>query len=289
MLLTIYQVLGAAVAVAVGLLAPFAPALRCGLAERFGCVPGDWWLPAGGGDLAETIWIHAASVGEVRAAAPLVGELLRQRPKARILVSTFTASGRRIAAQTLADGEPRVRCLLLPLDWGWISARVIRRERPALFILLETELWPVLLTAMRRARVPVLIANGRISPRSFGRYRMVRRALRPALEAITLALARTADDASRYRAIGLPADRVRVAGNLKHARRQGGIRRAGVVRRRSASDCTAAPGARCSSQAACAATRATSCSRPFATCAAFYRPCCSCLPRATRSASTWES
>jgi len=222
MLLILYHLLGAAVVAILGLLAPFVPTLRHGLAERFGRVPGNWWPPAGDAEAAETIWIHAASVGEVRAAAPLVGELLRQRPAARILVSTFTASGRRIAAQTLAVGEPRVRCLLLPLDWGWIPRRVISRERPALFVLLETELWPVLLTALRRARVPVLIANGRISPRSFGRYRLVRRALRPVLEAITLALVRTADDAWRYQSIGLPASRVRVAGNLKHARRQGG-------------------------------------------------------------------
>jgi len=222
MLLTIYRVLGAAVAATLGLLAPFVPAVRRGLAERFGRVPGDWWEPAGGANVAETIWIHAASVGEVRAAAPLVEMLLGQRPGCRILVSTFTASGRQIAAQTLAHGEPRVRCLLLPIDWGWIPGRVIRRERPALFILLETELWPVLLTALRCARVPVLIANGRISPRSFGRYRLVRRALRPVLGAITLALARTDDDARRYRAIGLPASRVSVAGNLKHARRHDG-------------------------------------------------------------------
>jgi 3-deoxy-D-manno-octulosonic-acid transferase len=191
--------------------------------ERFGRVPGGWWPTAGAG-ATETIWVHAASVGEVRAAEPLVADLLRRRPRARILVSTFTASGRRIAAQTLAEGEPRVRCLLLPIDWGWIPARVVRRERPALFILLETELWPVLLLALRRARVPVLIANGRISPRSFGRYRMLRRALRPVLAAITRALVRTDEDALRYRAIGVPAERVLVAGNLKHAGRRGGDR-----------------------------------------------------------------
>jgi len=222
MLLIVYHVLGAGIVLALALLAPFVPVLRRGLAERFGRVPGNWWPPAAGA--AETIWIHAASVGEVRAAAPLVGELLRQRPSTRILVSTFTASGRRVAAQTLANGEPRVRCLMLPIDWGWIPGRVIRRERPALFVLLETELWPVLLTALRRARVPVLIANGRISPRSFGHYRMLRRALRPVLEAITLALVRTADDAWRYQALGLSTSRVRVAGNLKHARRHGGDR-----------------------------------------------------------------
>jgi len=233
MLLIIYQVVGAAVAVTVSFLSLFVPALRCGLAERFGRRPDNWW-PAAGSAVAETIWVHAASVGEVRAAAPLVAELLRERPAARILVSTFTVSGRRIAAQTLAEGEPRVRCLLLPIDWGWIPGKVIRRERPALFVLLETELWPVLLTALRRARVPVLIANGRISPRSFGRYRMLKSALRPVLEAITLALVRTPDDARRYQQIGLPASRVRVAGNLKHARRYGddpaGERRQAAIR-----------------------------------------------------------
>jgi len=222
MLMIIYQVLGAAVVAMLGLVGPFFPALRRGLKERFGGLPADWWLPVSGHAPVETIWVHAASVGEVRAAAPLVAELLHQRPAARVLVSTFTATGRQIAMQALADGEPRVRCLLLPIDWGWIPGRVIRRERPALFVLLETELWPVLLSALRSARVPVLVANGRISPRSFGRYRMLRGALRPVLAAITLALVRTPEDARRYQAIGLPAARVRVAGNLKHARRRGG-------------------------------------------------------------------
>jgi len=240
MLLSIYHACGAAVLGLLLLFAPFVPALRRGLAERFGRVPADWWPTPGAGAVAETIWVHAASVGEVRAAIPLVGELLRLRPAARVIVSTFTASGRRIARQTLVDGGPRVRSLLLPIDWGWIPRLVIRRERPALFILLETELWPVLLTSLHRARVPVLIANGRISPRSFGRYHALRRALRPMLDAVTLALVRTAADATRYEAIGISPARIRVAGNLKHTpreaadgedqRRQAAIRgRLGVV------------------------------------------------------------
>jgi 3-deoxy-D-manno-octulosonic-acid transferase len=236
MLLILYQVLGFFAVATILVLAPFVPGLRRGLAERFGRAPGGWRPPAGPDPGAETIWVHAASVGEVRAAAPLVGELRRRRPGAHILVSTFTTNGRRIAVQTLADGEPLVSCRLLPLDWGWIPGRVIRRVRPALFILLETEIWPVLLTALHRAGVPVLIANGRISPRSFGRYRALRRALRPVLEAVTLALVRTADDAARYEAIGLPPARVRIAGNLKHARRDGdggadGRRQAAIRRR----------------------------------------------------------
>jgi 3-deoxy-D-manno-octulosonic-acid transferase len=219
MLLILYQVLGFFAVVTLLVLALLVPALRRGLGERFGRAPRDERPGVPPRESAETIWIHAASVGEVRAAAPLVGELLRLRPEVRIVVSTFTANGRRIAFQTLAAGEPRVTCLLLPIDWGWLPRRVIRRERPALFILLETELWPVLLTSLSQAGVPVLIANGRISPRSFGRYRALRRGMQPLLEAVTLALVRSADDAARYEAIGLPPDRIRVAGNLKHARR----------------------------------------------------------------------
>jgi len=232
MLMILYQVLGAVALLALLPLAPFVPALRRGLAERLGRAPGSAPRRAATAGAVETIWVHAASVGEVRAAAPLVEGLLLRRPAARVLVSTFTATGRRVAEQTLAQGEPRVTCLMLPLDWGWIPASVIRRERPALFILLETELWPVLLASLRRAGVPVLVANGRISSRSLGRYRALRRALAPLLEAVTLALVRTAEDAARYEAIGVPAARVRVAGNLKHTRRAGG--RAAAARRQEA-------------------------------------------------------
>lgn len=235
MMIFLYQALGAFAILVLVALSPLVPALRRGLAERFGRAPG-LRRRAPERAAAGAIWVHAASVGEVRAAAPLVAELLRRRPESRILLSSFTASGRRIAEEAVAAGEPRVRCLLLPLDWGGIPGRVIRRERPALFILLETELWPVLLTSLRRARVPVLVANGRISPRSVGRYRALRRSLRPVLEAITLALVRTAEDAARYEAIGLAPSRVRVAGNLKHTARDVGAgtagSRAAVIRER---------------------------------------------------------
>ena len=221
MLLILYQALGTIAVLALLALAPAVPALRRGLGERLGRAPRGSRAPGAGESPAETIWIHAASVGEVRAAEPLVEALLAERPAARLIVSTFTASGRRLASQTLAAGELRVRCLLLPLDWGWIPARVLRRERPALFILLETELWPVLLQALRRARVPVLVANGRLSPRSVGRYRALGGLLRPALAAIVTALVRTRGDAARFASLGLPLERIRVAGNLKHARRPG--------------------------------------------------------------------
>ncbi len=232
MLTLLYQFLGAAAVAVLGLLAPFFPGLRRGLGERLGLRAGPAGPGPGVGARAETIWVHAASVGEVRAAGPLVEALLRERPGAQLVVSTFTASGRRIAERTLAAGEPRVRCRYAPLDWWGSPRRALRRERPSLFVVLETELWPGLLRALGNEGVPVLIANGRISPRSFGRYRALRRALRPALGAVTLALARTPGDARRFVEIGLDPGCVRVAGNLKHARRDAaGERRREEIRR----------------------------------------------------------
>lgn len=211
-MLLIYQVLGALLLAALALLLPFRPSWRRGLRERLGRVPA---RPEGAG--AEAIWIHAASVGEVRAAVPLADALLRELPSCTLLVTTFTVTGRETAALLLGGAGVRVRCRLAPLDWDGIPGRVVRRERPRLVILLETELWPVLIATLGRAGIPLLLANGRISPRSFGRYRRLRGLLAPLLRGVALALARTEEDAERYRRLGLPPERVRVAGNLKHA------------------------------------------------------------------------
>lgn len=217
MAMLLYHLVGTVVLLVLGFVVPFLPRWRRGLAERLALVPVPWETKDG-----ELIWVHGASVGEVMAAAPLIAALLADRPQARILISTMTVTGRRVAAAKFGRDHPRVRFTLLPLDWDGFPARVIRRERPALFILLETELWPALLAALRAAAIPVLLANGRISPRSFGRYRALRRLLRPLLAVFDLVLARTPEDARRFEAIGLPAARVRLAGNLKHAPRDPG-------------------------------------------------------------------
>jgi 3-deoxy-D-manno-octulosonic-acid transferase len=217
MAMALYNLCGLLALAALVVLAPFVPRWRRGLGERLALAPVRW-RGAGG----ELIWVHGASVGEVMAAAPLVEALLADRPAARILVSTTTVTGRKVAEDKFGPGHPRVRCTLLPFDGAGLPARVIRRERPALFILLETEIWPVLLTSLRRAGVPVLLANGRISPRSYGRYRALRRVLGPSLAAFDRALVRTPDDARRYEGLGVPPERIAVVGNLKHAPRDPG-------------------------------------------------------------------
>lgn len=215
MAMLVYHLVGAGALLTLVLVAPFLPRWRKGLLERLGIVPVRWESADG-----ELIWVHGASVGEVMAAAPLIPALLAERPGARILVTTMTTTGRRVAESKLGRGNPRVRFTLLPFDGGGIPARVIRRERPALFILLETELWPALLAALGKAGVPVLVANGRISPRSLGRYRALRRLLQPVLAVLDQVLVRTPEDGCRFQAIGVPAARIRVAGNLKHAPRR---------------------------------------------------------------------
>jgi 3-deoxy-D-manno-octulosonic-acid transferase len=216
MMIILYQALGAVAILVLVALAPLVPALRRGLAERFVSAGRPRW--AGGSDAGHLI--HAL-VGEA-GGAPLVTELLRRRPESRILLDVH---GERAARRAAAGGrEPRVRCLLLPLDWGWIPARVLRRERPALFILLETELWPVLLQALRRARVPVLVANG--CPRAAWRYRPS--AARPA-RAVRWRSCAPRDAA--VRAIGL-----RRSGGCRHsATARDGSSVARIARSRSAS------------------------------------------------------
>jgi 3-deoxy-D-manno-octulosonic-acid transferase len=177
---------------------------RRGLAERLGSVRAH----AG---TESPLWLHAVSVGEVMAAAPLARELVVRRPDVPLLVSTVTDTGRRVAEQRL----PAKQFLFFPLDFAWIVGRVLDRLHPRLVLLTETELWPNFLAACRARRVPVVLINGRISPRSFPRYRLVARWFSRVLQDIRLFCMQTAQDAERILALGAPPERVRVLGNLK--------------------------------------------------------------------------
>jgi 3-deoxy-D-manno-octulosonic-acid transferase len=184
---------------------------REGLGERLGTrsVP----APSPG---KERIWIHGASVGEVLAADGLVQGLLRRHPEAQVVFSTFTAAGKRTAQKKYAHLRERVAFTLAPLDWNGLPARAIRRYRPSLFIILETELWPNLLSAVSDFGCPLVLVNGRLSEGSFPRYLMMRRFFRPLLGAFSVICARTATDAERFRRLGVEKGRVRITGNMKY-------------------------------------------------------------------------
>ncbi|HKJ70833.1 MAG TPA: glycosyltransferase N-terminal domain-containing protein [Gammaproteobacteria bacterium] len=159
------------------------------------------------------VWLHCASVVEVQAAAPLV-RALGERVGAPVLVTTSTPTG----AAVLARECPAAVHAYLPLDLPGAVRRFLARTRPACGLVVETELWPNLFAACRARGVPLAIVNGRLSPRTLEAPAWLRRAYARALAAVGLCLARSAEDAERFRRLGMDPHRVRPAGNLKYAR-----------------------------------------------------------------------
>ena len=180
---------------------------RSGWGERLGNVPRRLRQHAA----AETIWIHAVSVGEVLAITQLVAELKAQLRNYRIVVSTTTDTGQRLARQKF--GEENV--FRVPLDLPWAVQAFMDALRPRMLVLAESEFWPNLLHCAHEAGVAVAVVNARVSDRSLPRYQRFRRLFTRVLANVDLLLAQSEEDARRLVAIGAPADRVHVGGNLK--------------------------------------------------------------------------
>jgi 3-deoxy-D-manno-octulosonic-acid transferase len=160
----------------------------------------------------ERFWVHAVSVGEVMAAIPLVQALRARWPDTEIVISTVTATGAEVARSRLPEAAAT---FAFPVDLAGAARRAVARVRPRCFIALETELWPNLLRTLARAGIPAVLANGRISDRSYGRYRLVRGLFRRVLDHVTLFAMQSAEGARRIIDLGAPAERVIVTGNLK--------------------------------------------------------------------------
>ncbi len=158
------------------------------------------------------IWFHAVSVGEVVALDPLVKAVKELCPAASLIVSTGTETGQDKARNSipLADGF-----LYLPLDFPSFINPVIERIKPDLFVLMETELWPNLIHSLRAQGAAIALVNGRISDRSFPRYRLFRRFFASTLDSIDLFLMASDLDAQRVAAMGASEDRIVVTGNTK--------------------------------------------------------------------------
>ena len=157
-------------------------------------------------------WIHAVSVGESAAAVPLVEGIRSRWPELGIVVSTITPTGARIVGERLS-GTATHR--YFPIDLPGPVRRALDAARPRFFIAIETELWPNFLRALARRRIPAMIANGRISDRSFRRYRWVGGLMRRVLANVSVFAMQTDEDARRIIALGAPPARVVVTGNLK--------------------------------------------------------------------------
>jgi 3-deoxy-D-manno-octulosonic-acid transferase len=163
-------------------------------------------------DGRSTVWIHAVSVGEFLAARPLIDHLREEFAGWRIIVSTTTLTGQRLAREHQPGRFDGV--CYFPFDWRFSVRRALDYLAPSLVIILETELWPNFLRECRRRQIVTVITNGRISPRSFARYRRVSGLIKRTLESLSLLVMQTEADAERARALGARA--VRVCGNLKY-------------------------------------------------------------------------
>jgi 3-deoxy-D-manno-octulosonic-acid transferase len=175
-----------------------------GLSERFG-----WGLHE---PTAATIWLHAVSLGEMSAAAPLVRALRLRYPQNPLVLTTATPTGRARARGLFGD---TVDVRFLPYDTPGAVARFLDRIRPRLAIIMETELWPNLYHACERRGVPLVLASARLSAKSVARYRRFGSLFRSIFSAISLIAVQTREDAERFVAIGAQRARTHVVGNIK--------------------------------------------------------------------------
>ncbi|MYD70428.1 MAG: 3-deoxy-D-manno-octulosonic acid transferase [Acidobacteria bacterium] len=177
--------------------------------QRFGRLPASV-----NPDGRPAIWIHAVSVGETLAARPLARAFRRAYPSHRLILSTTTVTGQAVAQRFAGDSEVDA-VIYAPFDLPGAVTRALDRIAPALLVLIDTELWPTLLRACRRRGVRTLVANGRISDRSYRRYRRVRGFMRHVLADVDRICAQTDDWRGRFIDIGADPQRVTVTGNLK--------------------------------------------------------------------------
>jgi len=177
-----------------------------GLRQRLGYLPISLTV-----DGEESIWIHAVSVGEALTARALAAELKSRYPRLRLFLSTTTLAGQQVARRI----QHVDAVFYFPFDWSVIVRRTLNIVRPRLFVMMETEIWPNLLRACRKRGVRTLVVNGRMSPKSFSRYRIVRPFFRRVLADIDRFCMQSEESARRLIELGAAPSRVTVTGSLK--------------------------------------------------------------------------
>jgi 3-deoxy-D-manno-octulosonic-acid transferase len=160
----------------------------------------------------KTIWIHAVSVGEMKAVSIFAPLLRKVFPQHTLIFSSVTHTGNKVA-RTIATGEEEV--FYLPFDISFIVDKIVRTIKPELFLSLETELWPNLISSLFRFNTKIILVNGRISNRSYFGYKKIRFIITNILKKFSLILMQSDQDAVRILTLGAPKDKVFVTGNLK--------------------------------------------------------------------------
>ena len=159
------------------------------------------------------VWIHAVSVGEVTAAAPIVASLKMKRPEVKIIFSTSTETGQEMAHRFIKDAAAFI---YFPLDIPYIVRKMIKLAKPDVFVLVETELWPNFLQVCKKCQIKALMVNGRISPRSYRKYRLTRFFWKRILYNLNAAGMIAEIDAVRFKNIGMDSAKIKVLGNAKY-------------------------------------------------------------------------
>src|SRR6478752_7433598 len=177
------------------------------LGQRMGYLPVSFNI-----DGDASIWIHAVSVGEVLTARPLISDLKRRYPNLRMFLSTTTMAGQQLARRSVQDVDA---VFYFPFDLAFVVRRTLDLVRPKLFIMMETEIWPNLLRECRARGIKTAVVNGRLSARSYPRYRMIRPMMRRVLEHIDKFLVQSEESARRFIDLGADPARVVVTGSLK--------------------------------------------------------------------------
>ncbi|WP_094603903.1 3-deoxy-D-manno-octulosonic acid transferase [Sporomusa silvacetica DSM 10669] len=184
-----------------------------GIAERvkqsFGVLPAETLVKVAG---KEAIWVHAASVGEIVAASPIVKEIRRELPGIPIVVSVVTVSGYAMAKRIIPEADG---IIFYPLDLPLLSYSVVAKIRPQAFLMVETEMWPNFLKAVRKFNIPAMMVNGRISDKSVNRYIYFGRVLSDMLDTVVTFCMQSNIDAQYITRLGADPARVVVTGNTK--------------------------------------------------------------------------
>jgi len=162
--------------------------------------------------LGGSIWIHAASVGEVFCSVPLLRRIKKEFPSRKIVLTTMTSTGNEAAKAQLSEAD---HILFLPIDHPIVLRRVLKKIQPTLLLIAETELWPNLLRTCGKKGIPIILFNGRISEKSFRGYLFFRFLFEECLKYVSLFLMQTNEDQDRIVQIGAPPEKTSVVGNLK--------------------------------------------------------------------------
>ncbi len=183
---------------------------RTGTPERFAIYKEEKLRALEGGDV---VWFHAVSVGETKAVLPLLKLFKERHPEKRVVFSTVTPTANRVAK----NEEPMLIDALIyfPLDLSWVVKRAVERLKPSLFIVVEKEVWPNVIHTLHQRGVPIVVVNGTVSERSFGRYKKLGFFFGDIFSSITRFCARTEEDRERAISLGVPPERAIVTGNLK--------------------------------------------------------------------------